>query len=74
MYDRNDFKFVRRAEDTQLYQIISVDGDVLQYDARTATGAQYDAFTLKKREGQVNELIERIPDTPERERPESKAG
>jgi len=72
MYDRNDFNFVRRAEDTQLYQIISIDGDELKYDAKTATGALYDAFTIKKRDGQANELIERVPDTPERRRPESK--
>ena len=71
MYDRNDFKFVRRAEDTQLYQIITVDGDELRYDAKSATGELYDAFTLKKRDGEPNELIERIPNTPERLRPES---
>jgi hypothetical protein len=28
----------------------------------------YDAFTLKKRSGQRNELIDRIPPTPERRR------
>ncbi|QDU42448.1 Calcineurin-like phosphoesterase [Symmachiella dynata] len=71
-YGRNDFPFVRRAEDTQLYQIITVDGDELRYDARTATGALYDAFTLRKRDGEVNELIERVPDTPEYRRPEIK--
>lgn len=71
MYDRNDFEFVRRAEDTQLYQIISIDGDELRYDAKTATGELYDAFSLNKRDGQVNELIERIPNTPERLRPGS---
>lgn len=71
-YDRGDFEFVRRAEDTQLYQIISVDGNELRYDARTATGALYDAFTLRKRAGQVNKLTERVPDTPERRRPAKK--
>ncbi len=74
MYDRNEFPFVRRAEDTQLYQVISIDGDELRYDARTATGELYDAFTIKKRDGQVNELIERVPDTPQRMRPASREG
>lgn len=58
--------FRRAAAGTQLYQIITVDGDELHYDARTATGQLYDAFTLRKREGLVNELIERVPETPER--------
>ena len=55
----------RAAEDTQLYQIITVDGDELRYEARTATGMPYDAFTLRKQPGKANELIDRIPDTPE---------
>lgn len=58
----------RAAEDTQLYQIIHVDGPVLRYEARTAVGELYDAFTLKKRPGQINELIEQTPPTPERRR------
>lgn len=62
--------YIRRmAEDTQLYQIIRIDGDKLHYEARTATGRLYDAFVLRKRPGQPNELIEKIPDTPERLRP-----
>lgn len=62
-------EFERVAEDTQLFQIITVDGDELRYRACTATGRNYDGFTLKKRDGQPNELIEQIPDTPERLRP-----
>ncbi len=66
MYELGKRPFMRRAaEDTQLYQIITVDGDQLRYEARTATGMPYDAFTLRKRPGQANELIDRIPDTPE---------
>jgi hypothetical protein len=38
----------------------------LKYEAHTATGELYDAFTLRKRPGMPNELIEQIPDTPER--------
>jgi len=61
------------AEDTQLYQIIHVDGDDLRYEARTANGTLYDAFTLHKRNGEPNELIEQVPDKPENERPEEEA-
>ncbi|HVC99287.1 MAG TPA: metallophosphoesterase family protein [Pirellulales bacterium] len=53
----------RQAENTQLYQIIQIDGGTLRYEARTAVGEIYDAFTLIKRPGEINELIEQIPDT-----------
>ena len=59
-------EFQRVAEDTQLFQIITVDGNELRYQARTATGQPYDGFTLKKQTGQPNELVEQIPNTPER--------
>jgi hypothetical protein len=69
MYDLQPHPFMRRvAEGTQLYQIITIDGRELRYEARTARGELYDAFTLRKREGKPNELIEQIPDTPERRR------
>ena len=72
MYDlgtplRTEFR--RVAEDVQLFQVITIDGDELHYVARTATGLPYDGFTLKKRNGQSNELIEQVPDTPQRTRP-----
>ncbi|MBM3458980.1 MAG: metallophosphoesterase family protein [Armatimonadetes bacterium] len=51
----------RMAEDTQLYQVISVDGSRLRYEARMPTGALYDAFELRKRPGRPNQLIERTP-------------
>lgn len=60
----------RAAEDTQLYQIISINGDSLRYEARTATGELYDAFRLHKRRGEINELVDEIPNTPERRHPE----
>lgn len=37
-------------ENTQLFQVISVDGQKLTYHARTATGEMADAFTLRKRD------------------------
>lgn len=57
----------RAAENTQLYQVIEVDGDRLKYESRTAIGTLYDGFELvKKPGGQPNELIDRIPNGPER--------
>lgn len=67
MYGIQRHPFMKRvAEQTQLYQIIHVDGDELRFEARTAVGDLYDAFTLFKRDGERNELIEQVPDTPER--------
>jgi 3',5'-cyclic AMP phosphodiesterase CpdA len=67
MYDLQRHPFMKRqAQDTQLYQIIHVDGGRLSYEARTATGEVYDAFTLQKRPGQINEIVEQVPETPER--------
>ncbi|WP_373651190.1 fibronectin type III domain-containing protein [Schlesneria sp. DSM 10557] len=59
-------EFQRVAEDTQLFQIITVDGNELRYQARTATGQPYDGFTLVKKSGEVNQLIEQVPSTPAR--------
>jgi 3',5'-cyclic AMP phosphodiesterase CpdA len=67
MYNVTTEFAVRSAEDTQLYQIIKVGPDEIEYEARTATGRIYDAFVLKKRPGRANELIETLP--PERRRP-----
>ncbi len=62
-------EMARVGEDTQLYQIIHVDGDSLHYEARTASGEMYDRFTLRKRPGMINEIEEQVPLTPERLRP-----
>ena len=69
MYSLEERPFMKRAaEDTQLYQIIRVDGDRLHYEARTATGSLYDRFTLIKRDGKPNELVEESPSRKERRR------
>ncbi len=67
MYNVTTDFAVRSGEDTQLYQIIKVDLDALHYEARTATGRLYDAFSLRKRAGLPNLLVESLP--PERRRP-----
>lgn len=72
MYDAKadpGIEYVRRAEETQLYQIIAIDGNELRYEARTALGDVYDAFRLVKREGQPNELVELPVEFPARRRP-----
>lgn len=71
MYILEPEPWMRRAgEDVQLYQVISVDGDALRYEARTALGEPYDAFELRKQpEGRPNLLVEAIPDVPEIRRP-----
>ena len=65
MYTLNQRPFMRSsAERTQLYQVITVDGDRIRYKACTATGRRYDAFTLVRRPGQPNEIIESPVDDP----------
>lgn len=54
----------RVAEGLQLYQVISIAGPVLRYEARTANGEVCDAFTLRKRPGLPNELTEQISKVP----------
>lgn len=61
--------FSRMAGGTQLYQVIHVDANQLKYEAYAANGELYDAFTLKKRPGRFNELIEQIPSSRESRRP-----
>ncbi|GIX00872.1 MAG: phosphoesterase [Pirellulaceae bacterium] len=65
MYNNQRLPYMRRiAEDTQLYQIIHVDGDTLRFEARTAIGQLYDAFELHKQDGTINRLVEIDVDTP----------
>jgi 3',5'-cyclic AMP phosphodiesterase CpdA len=52
----------RKAENTQLFQVIHVDGEELRYRAYTATGGLYDAFTLQKRPGRANLMVSEVPE------------
>jgi len=66
-YDVSDDPWMdRRAGNTQLFQIITIEGDKLQYGAYTATGELYDAFELIKQPNGPNKLVNKIPDFPER--------
>jgi len=67
MYDISDDPWMdRKARNTQLFQIITIQDDVLSFQSFTAHGELYDAFELKKRKGKPNRLVNRIPDTRER--------
>lgn len=67
MYDvSNDPWMERKARNTQLFQIITIEEDVLSFQSFTATGELYDAFDLEKRKGKPNKLVNRIPDSKER--------
>ncbi|MSR32152.1 MAG: metallophosphoesterase family protein [Gemmataceae bacterium] len=49
MYTLNKLPWMASsAQDTQLYQIIQVDGKTLRYEARTAAGNLYDRFEIRK--------------------------
>ena len=47
-WDKYDAKLARRAENTQLFQVIRVEDNVLKYQAFTATNELYDAFDIVK--------------------------
>jgi hypothetical protein len=58
----------RAGSNTQLYQLIRIAGDSLDFTAYTVTGETYDAFTLVKQEGErPNVFLDRAPENvPER--------
>jgi len=62
-YELEDRDWMARSgEQVQLYQVIHVDGDTLHFEARTADGAVFDSFELRKHDGGPNELFELVPD------------
>ncbi len=67
MYDVSDDPWMdRRATNTQLFQLISLEGKSLVYQAFTATGELYDSFLLEKGKDGVNKLTNKIPAKAER--------
>ncbi len=61
MYDLGLESWVERAaSNTQLFQIITVKPDILEYRAYTVTGELYDAFDLVKIPDAPNQLVERL--------------
>src|SRR5690606_13749346 len=62
MYDLTQTRWMdRAASNTQLYQLISIDGNKLSYEAYTVTGKLYDAFDLVKQKDKTNKLVNKIP-------------
>lgn len=49
----------RGAENTQLFQVIRIEGDKLSFESYTAVGELYDAFDLEKQADGTNKFIER---------------
>ena len=67
MYEVSDDPWMeRRAANTQLFQVISIENNTLSYKAFSADGRLYDAFDLNKSEGKPNKLVNKIPDVKER--------
>lgn len=57
----------RIAENTQLFQVITVEGNRLKYESYTAVGELYDAFDLVKDQDGLNQFIElRVNAVPEK--------
>jgi hypothetical protein len=57
-FTENRVVLQRAAENTQFFQVISIDGDSLRYEARTATGRLYDAFRIEKSAQGANRITE----------------
>jgi hypothetical protein len=68
MYNAGDRSWAARfAQDTQMYQVISINEEVLRFEARTATSELYDAFEIHQRGRQKTFVVG--PLGPERLRP-----
>ncbi|WP_010134506.1 purple acid phosphatase family protein [Ochrovirga pacifica] len=61
MYQSQDQDWmVKRGENTQLFQILTVANDTIHYNAYTAKGSLYDSFQLIKNTNGKNKLINNI--------------
>jgi len=56
--ERTASEMAPAAEDTQLFQVVHIDGDVLRFEALTATGRRHDAFELRRQADGSNRLVE----------------
>jgi hypothetical protein len=61
-FAENGAKLQRAAENTPFFQVISIEGDSLEYAARTATGRLYDAFRIDKAVNRPNRITELATD------------
>jgi 3',5'-cyclic AMP phosphodiesterase CpdA len=75
MYNLQEQAVMKRsAEDTQLFQIIEIDGNRLTFEARTAIGNLYDGFTLTKEVDGRRKMTVAEGLMPERRRESTPAG
>ena len=51
----------RQQQEAQLYQVVSVAGDRLQYESRSADGTAIDAFELLKPSASASRYVNRSP-------------
>ncbi|MEP7257053.1 MAG: metallophosphoesterase family protein [Flavitalea sp.] len=59
MYEENKQPWMDKSGDhTQLYQLVTVDQNILTYKSYTAAGELFDSFQLKKRRSGINKLKE----------------
>jgi 3',5'-cyclic AMP phosphodiesterase CpdA len=58
-WDSYDATLDRKAEDTQLFQVVEVAGETLRFRAYTVGGELFDAFDLVKEKGRPNRLVDR---------------
>lgn len=58
VWDNNGAQVDKAVQNTQLYQLVHVDGNVLRYDARTATGKPFDTFEIRKLPNGKKQMIE----------------
>jgi hypothetical protein len=56
-YQSAGVELARRAENTQFFQVIEIDGETLRYAAYTADGEPYDLFELHKAEDGAKRLV-----------------
>jgi len=67
VYAKKGLETIRDGEQTQFFQVISVDGNKLTYEAYTSTGELYDAATITKdfKTGEKT-ITQQIPDVEEK--------
>jgi hypothetical protein len=60
-FSDHDVSLLKKAENTQFFQVITVDGNKLLYRAYTAAGDLYDAFTVTKDELGKKSILQETP-------------
>ncbi|MGF1669954.1 MAG: fibronectin type III domain-containing protein [Balneolaceae bacterium] len=56
MYSLTENWMDKSAENTQLFQIISIENDTLSFEAYTVTGELFDSFTITKNPAGINDI------------------